>query len=235
MMLTVLENYSDVVRQAADAVCALVAAKPGATLAFPTGSTPIGMYQLLIERQVDLSHATVFQIDEYLGLPKAHPQSFHTYMQEQLLSRVPVGRAEFLDGTAPDPAAEAARYEAAIAAAGDIDLAVLGLGPNGHIAYNEPGSQRDDPTRVLALSEGSRRDAAKLFGSLEAVPTHAVTVGIATLMGARQVLLLVSGAGKAEILKCALKGPVGPEVPASFLQAHPRLTVLADRAAGALL
>lgn len=199
------------------------------------------MYQELIrlhqEDLLDFSRATVFNLDEYLGLPPDHPGSFASYMRRHLWDRVNLRQeACHIPKSLPeDPEVECRRYEELIAGAGGIDLAVLGLGRNGHIAFNEPGTPFGSLTHVALLTPETRAAEADAFGGLEKVPERAITMGIRTLMNARELFLLVSGEGKAGVLSRVLRGPVSPEVPASVLQLHPRLTVLADAAAAARL
>jgi len=199
------------------------------------------MYRELVrlhrEGLVDFSRATTFNLDEYLGIPPDHPQSFASFMHRHLWDQVNLKKERVhIPASLPeDPEGECARYESLIQKAGGIDLAVLGLGENGHIAFNEPGTPFESLTHVAELSEETRKREAQAFGGLEHVPTQAITMGIKTVMLAREILLLVSGVEKAEALSRALSGPITPEVPASVLQLHPRLTVLADRAAASSL
>ncbi len=231
----VLDDYEALSREAARRIARTVIEKPPAVLALPTGETPKGFYRVLVEwcREglLDLSRAVILNLDEYLGLPRDHPRSFRAYMRENLLEHVRVGAHYIPDSAAEDPDGECRRYEELIAGQGGIDLAVLGLGPNGHIAFNEPGTPFGSCTHVAVLSPETRRRLILEFGGLERVPERAITMGVRTIMNARAIVLLVSGFGKSSILRESLYGPVTPEVPASVLQLHPRLTVLADRAA----
>ncbi|MGE5674522.1 MAG: glucosamine-6-phosphate deaminase [Mycobacterium leprae] len=217
-------------RRAAAFVAERVARKPEAVLAMPTGSSPEGMYAELVRMAqagtLDLSRATLFNLDEYLGLPPTDPQSYARFMQVHLLDRVKVAEHHIPNGLAGQPEAEAQRYERLIQEAGGIDLAVLGLGGNGHIGFNEPGSPFDSRTRVVTLSTGTREANSRFFGAVERVPERAITVGIATLMEAREILLLVTGRGKEAALQAATLEQVTPAVPASILRQHPRVTVL---------
>lgn len=207
----------DAAQAAYDVIAAAVREKPALVLALPTGETPKPLYRKLAA--LDLSQCTTFNLDEYVGLAPDDPRSFHHYMREHFTSSV---RARHLpDGNARDLAAECERYEAAIAAAGGIDLCVLGLGSNGHIAFNEPGSAQTSRTRVVALHD-------------RPAPT-AITVGVATILAARQCLLVATGEAKAEATRAMIEGPVSAAVPASFLRLHPRALVVLDAAAAQAL
>jgi glucosamine-6-phosphate deaminase len=211
----------------------------GATLALPTGETPRGVYAELVRRHregLSFRHATTFGLDELWPLSSGGP-SFRRDLDEQLLGRIDIepARRRHLDGdvAAARVGAACAGYEAAIARAGGLDLALLGLGRNGHIAFNEPGSARDSRTRRVTLHEDTRLDLARSVGA-QAVPREALTMGVATILAARQVVLLALGARKSEVVARLLDGPVGPDCPASFVREHPRALVVLDREAAAL-
>lgn len=224
--------YADMSLKAADLVAAAMKAPDGCVLGLPTGKTPVGLYRELVARRLDWRRVRTFNLDEYVGLAPAHPASFHSFMQRNLFGRCPEPpRWEMPDGCAPDLSAECARYEAAVSAAGPIDLLILGLGRNGHIGFNEPGSPLDSKTRVVGLSAETRAVNREDFPPGEEVPARAITMGIGTILKARRILLLASGAEKAPALKAALTGPVTPALPASALQLHSDVTVLADAAA----
>jgi glucosamine-6-phosphate deaminase len=222
---------------AAELVANRVRARPALRVLMPTGRTPRGMYAALRAHAADGSLGTeqmaVLGLDEYLGLRGDDSRSFRADLDRELRG-LPLGRREALDGAAADPAVEAARYQAILDAA-PIDLAVLGLGRDAHIAFDEPGSSPADRVRRVALTATTIADAAPDFGGAEHVPREALTVGLRTLLAAREVLLLVTGRAKAEALRAALEGPVGTDTPASLLRDHPRLTVLCDREAASLL
>ncbi|MGR3464487.1 glucosamine-6-phosphate deaminase [Limimaricola sp.] len=186
---------------------------------------------------VRLDRMTSFNLDEYVGLPPDHAQSYHAFMRAQLIA--PLGldpaRLHLPRGDAPDPVAEARRYEAAILAAGGIDLQLLGIGENGHIGFNEPSSSLASPTRVKTLNRGTRAANARFFGPGETVPRHAITMGIATILQARHALMLATGAHKAAAVAAMAEGPVSARCPASALQMHPRATIVLDAAAAAKL
>ncbi|MGC9529328.1 MAG: glucosamine-6-phosphate deaminase [Candidatus Bipolaricaulaceae bacterium] len=234
-------NYQGVSEEAARLVARHVLRKPSAVLALPTGDTPKGMYRLLVRLHraglVNFSSVVTFNLDEYLGIPADHPQSFATYMRDHFWGPVWLeeGKAHIPASLPPDPEEECARYEQLIEKAGGIDLAVLGIGHNAHIGFNEPGTPWDSHTHVTQLAETTRRREAAAFGGLGSVPGQAITVGIKTIMHAQEVLLLASGEEKARPLAGALTGPLDPQLPASVLQLHPRLTVVADQAAAGRL
>jgi glucosamine-6-phosphate deaminase len=213
----------------------------GLPLGLATGGTMVPVYAELVSLarsgKADLGLLHSFNLDEYVGLPVGHPASFAAFMRQHLMSPAGIGAGQVLlpDGAAADPAAEAARYEAAIAAAGGIGLQLLGLGRNGHIGFNEPGSDFASPCRVVQLAAQTRADNAAAFPAGEEVPHRAITLGIGTILGARRVLLLATGAAKAAALARALCGPPSPDCPASALQRHPAVTVICDPAAAAEL
>jgi glucosamine-6-phosphate deaminase len=228
--------------RAARIVGRLLRAKPDAALALPTGSTPRAIYAELVRQHRDeglsFARATAFNLDEYVGIPPDHPGSFRRAMQEALYRHVdlPPDRAHAPDGQAADLAAACASYEAAIAAAGGLELALLGLGTDGHIAFNEPTSSFGSRTRLKTLTEGTRAANQSGFAGSAAlgaqpVPHHALTVGIATILSARRCLLVAFGAAKAAAVAKMVEGPLAALVPASALQLHPHATVIVDEAA----
>jgi glucosamine-6-phosphate deaminase len=225
---------------AAEIVAAVIRAKPDAVLLLPTGTTPLGMYGRLVELHaqegLSIARATFFNLDEYLGLAPDHPASYHVYMEENFYKLVDAdpARVHVPDGSAPDPEAECERYEAAIREAGGVDLCVLGIGRNGHIGFNEPGAPFGSRTRVVRLAESTRRVNAADFEGNRA-PERAITVGMATVFEAREVLLLASGANKAGAVAAAVEGEISESVPASLLGRHPNTTFLLDREAASSL
>jgi glucosamine-6-phosphate deaminase len=230
----VLPDYESLSAAAAEIVAERVREEPGAVFLLPTGTTPLGMYRRLVEmhrrRELSFARATFFNLDEYLGLPPDHPASYHVYMRENFYGLVDAdpARIHVPDGSAPDPEAECERYEAAIREAGGVDLCVLGIGRNGHIGFNEPGAPFDSRTRVVRLSESTRRVNASDFEG-DRAPERAITVGMATIFESREVLLLASGANKARAAAAAIHGEISEAVPASMLQRHPNATFLLDR------
>ena len=232
----VLDHPERVGLLGAELVANRIRARPGVRLLLPTGRTPIGMYAALRAHSADGSlpteRATVFQLDEYAGLSPADERSFSSYLGRELRG-LDFAAFHSLDGSA-DPDAEAARHQALLDEA-PVDLAVFGLGRDGHVAFDEPGSTLDTGVRRVRLAQQTRADAAAELGGLEQVPHDAITVGLRTIARARAILLLVTGEAKAEPLAAMLEGPAGPHCPASLLRDHPRLTILCDRAAAGRL
>ena len=222
--------------RAARIVARLLRGKPDAALALPTGSTPRAIYAELVRLHQDeglsFARATAFNLDEYVGIPPDHPGAFKRAMTEALYRHVDLApeRAHAPDGQAADLAAACARYEAEIAAAGGFDLALLGLGIDGHIAFNEPTSSFGSRTRMKTLAEETRAANQHGFG-VEPIPHHALTVGIATILSARRCLLVAFGAAKTAAVAKLVEGPLSAFVPASALQLHPHATVIVDEAA----
>ncbi|MBE3639634.1 glucosamine-6-phosphate deaminase [Mangrovicoccus algicola] len=225
----------------ADRIADLLAARPGAVLGLATGGTMEPVYAALIDRagqgRFPAARFTSFNLDEYVGLGPDHPQSYHVYMRRHLFGPLglPPGQAHLPRGDAPDLEAEAARYEAAIAAAGGIDLQLLGIGANGHIGFNEPSSSLVSRTRVKTLARKTVEDNRRFFGPGEPVPRHALTMGIGTVMDAAEVVLLATGAAKAQAVAAMVEGPLSASCPASILQMHAKATLVCDRAAAAAL
>ncbi len=215
--------------------------QPASVLGLATGATMEAVYEQLIAAQVagqiSFSRATSFNLDEYVGLSPTHPGSYWRYMQHHLFDHIdmPVERAHLPRGDAADPAAEAARYEAAIVAAGDIGFQLLGLGSNGHIGFNEPTSSLASLTRIKTLTRSTREANSRYYDRLEDVPRLAITMGIGTIMRAQEVVLLAYGAAKAKAVAALIEGPLSAACPASILQMHRNVTVVIDEAAAAML
>jgi len=211
-------------------VAALVRERGHVVLGLATGDTPSGVYRELArlrrEEGLDFGRVVTFNLDEYLGLAPSHPASFSRWMLERVFT--PLGIPE---ANRHVPAGDCAAYERSIREAGGIDLQILGIGRNGHIAFNEPPSPGDTRTREVLLHAWTREDAAPSFGSLAEVPTRAVTMGIGTILDAKRIRVLAFGSRKAEIVRRALEGPIGPEVPATFLRTHADLRIWLDREA----
>ena len=222
---------------AAELVLNRLLARPRIRLLLPTGRSPQTMYAALRTHarsgHLPAPTGTVLQLDEYAGLGPGDPRSFAVQLRAQL-DGIPIGALRTLDGAAEDLAAEAARHAAALEES-PIDLAVLGLGRDGHVAFDEPPARMASGVAVVKLAEATREDAARAFGGIERVPDAALTTGLGTLYRARELILLVTGAAKAPALRAMLEGPVGPGSPASLLRDHPRLTIICDREAASLL
>ena len=226
-------------RAAAREIAGLLKKAPDCVLGLATGHTMIPVYGELVrlheEQGLSFKAAKIFNLDEYCGIPPSHPQSFRSYMAEHLFRSVMVRDAHIPCSDSPDPEEEADRYERQILQSGGIDLAVLGIGTNGHIGFNEPGTPWETLTHVARLAPLTRERVAARFGGLDEVPETAITMGIRTIMNARNILLLATGAEKSDVLARALLGPVTLEVPASILQLHPHVTVLLDSEGAACL
>ncbi len=224
--------------RAAEHITVAIAAGNAATITLPTGSTPIGLYHILCERigsgALSLEGVVVFQLDEFRNLPADHPQSFAVWLRGQLLDAAGVGidRFHLVPATANDPVAAGIAFETLIDRAGGLDLAVLGLGDNGHVAFNEPGSAVDSRTRLLTLSDETIAQTGRTWPPDSPVPTEAVTMGVGTLLEARSILLLVKGVAKAGIARKTLLDELTADVPGSFMRrAGSRLTVVLDEPA----
>jgi glucosamine-6-phosphate deaminase len=211
---------------------------PSLVLGLPTGRTPIPLYRELVRLheadRIDFSRASTFNLDEFVGLPPGDPRGYRAFMDRHLFDRVNLSgrRINFLNGAASDLTQECLRYERAIARAGGIDLQILGLGANGHIGFNEPGSALLARSHRTALATQTRRANAALFGHrLADVPREALSMGMATILGGRRIMLVATGAAKAGCVQRAIEGPVTPRLPGSFLQLHPRVDVWLDRRA----
>lgn len=237
MQIEILANYGDLSLRAAEIIAELVRQRPGTVLGLPTGSTPEGCYAALRHSGVSFAQVQTFNLDEYLGLGPEHPQSYHAFMREQLFAHIdlPADQTHLPNGLAPDPVTECQRYEAAIRTAGGLDLVMLGLGQNGHIGFNEPGTPFASRTRPVRLAANTRNANARFFGSPNAVPAKALTMGIGTILEAREILLLAAGEAKADAVRRLLTDPPSPDLPASALLEHPRVRVLLDHAAAELI
>ena len=241
MEIVILPDAGAAGQHAAEVVAALLRRKSDAVLGLATGSTPEGLYAELVRRHREegLSFAGVrtFNLDEYVGLPPEHPESYHSYMQRRLLGAVDLGteKVHIPDGMAADLEAECEAYEAAILQAGGIDLQVLGIGSDGHIGFNEPSSSLGSRTRIKTLTPETVEDNARFFDSPGEVPRHVLTMGVGTILEAREVLLLAFGEGKAPAVRAAVEGPLTASCPASVLQMHRRARVVLDDGAASQL
>lgn len=241
MKIFVAKDYQELSIRAAATVAGQVILKNSAVLGLATGSTPEGMYRRLVEMgregAVDFRGVTTFNLDEYLGLDPGHPQSYHHYMYRHLFDHINADPAKIHipAGNARDMAAYCREYDEKIAAAGGIDLQVLGIGGNGHIGFNEPDEYLKTGTHVVDLTEETVEANSRFFASREEVPRQAVTMGMASVMKAGRILLLASGEGKARAIKDTVSGRVTTRVPASFLQLHRDVVLILDEEAAALL
>ena len=230
-------DYNEMSRKAANIIASQVILKPDCVLGLATGSTPIGTYENLVEKykagDLDFSEVNTVNLDEYKGLPRTNDQSYYYFMHENLFDKVNIDpeKTNLPDGMKPDSDAECARYEELIQSLGGVDLQLLGLGHNGHIGFNEPAKAFDKETHCVDLQERTIEANKRFFASADEVPRQAYTMGIKTIMQARKILVVVSGEDKADIVAKAFFGPVTPDVPASILQMHPDVTVVADAAA----
>lgn len=238
MEVIILPGPPQIGTVAADAIAALLHRKPDAVLGLATGSSPLAIYDELVTRcaagQISFGRARGFTLDEYVGLPADHPERYRNVIDNVFVSRVDFapGAVQGPDGLASDIPAACADYEQAIRAAGGIDLQILGVGTDGHIGFNEPGSSLASRTRIKTLTAQTRSDNARFFGDdIDAVPTHCLTQGLATILDARHVLLVATGRQKAEAVHHVVEGAVSAMWPGSVLQHHPHVTVLLDDAA----
>ena len=241
-MITISPDYAALCDVAAERIAALVQEKPDAVLGLATGSTPLGVYERLIQRyqngQVDFSQVTCFNLDEYYPMLPDSPHSYHFFMRRHLFQHINCSRWFVPDGSpgTPEQIAERCRaYEAQIADAGGIDLQLLGVGRTGHLGFNEPGSPPDSRTRLVTLDPLTREDAAAGFGDLASVPSQAVSMGLGTILDAREIVVLASGAAKAEIVRQAVEGEETAQVPASWLRTHPNVRLYLDQGAASRL
>lgn len=240
MEVVIVESPEAGSKLAADAIADLLRAKPAAVLGLATGSTPLGVYDALVDLHenegLSFAQARGFALDEYVGLPADHPESYREVLRREIVSRVDFapGAVRSPDGWASDLTAACQDYEQAIRDAGGIDLQILGIGTDGHIGFNEPLSSLASPTRVKTLTQATREDNARFFdGNVDAVPLHVLTQGIGTILRARHLVLLAWGANKADAVAQTVEGPVRAMMPASALQLHPHATIIVDEPAAA--
>ena len=234
MKIIKVASYEKLSRQAANIISAQVILKPNAVLGLATGSTPEGTYAQLIKwhekGDIDFSNVTTVNLDEYCGLSPENDQSYRYFMNTKFFNHININKEKtnVPNGLAEDPVHECARYDALIDSLGGVDIQLLGIGHNGHIGFNEPGEAFEKTTHVVELKKSTIDANARFFEDISQVPTHAITMGIKSIMNARRILLIANGKDKREILDKALFGPVTPAVPASILQLHPDLTVICN-------
>lgn len=240
MEFIIAESTEDMSRQAADRIASYVDADPSCVLGLATGTTPIGLYACLVEDcaagKISFADVTTFNLDEYRGLNPEHDQSYRYFMKKHLFDHVDIdqARTHVPEGFNPDADAVCAAYEEAIEAAGGIDLQLLGLGPNGHIGFNEPEDTFPAATHCVDLTESTIQANSRLFDSIDQVPRQAYTMGTQTIMYARMIVIVANGEKKAQAVRDMCFGPVTPQCPASILQLHTNCVVVADEAALAL-
>ncbi|HLR55993.1 MAG TPA: glucosamine-6-phosphate deaminase [Actinomycetales bacterium] len=241
MDVVVLPTPADIARAAADRIADIVSQRPDTVLGLATGSSPLPLYQELARRHreegLSLAQTQAFLLDEYVGLPADHPEAYRNVIDREFISLVDIPReaVNSPSGTAEDMTAACAAYEEAMRAAGGVDIQILGIGTDGHIAFNEPASALTSRTRLTTLTKQTRADNARFFNSLEEVPMHAVTQGLGTIMEAREILLIATGTSKAEAVAQLVEGPISALWPATVLQNHQHTTVFVDEEAGANL
>jgi glucosamine-6-phosphate deaminase len=239
--VVILPGAREIAEASAGAVVRLLAGKPDAVLGLATGSSPLGVYRELIRRhlagEVSFAGAKGFLLDEYVGLAVENPQRYRSVIRHELEAHVDFapGAVQGPDGLAADIPAACSAYEKAILAAGGVDLQLLGIGTDGHVAFNEPGSSLASRTRVKTLTAQTREDNARFFGSVDEVPRHVLTQGLGTISDARHLVLVATGERKADAVRQMVEGPVSASCPASVLQLHRHATVLLDDAAASRL
>ena len=235
MRIIEVETYEELSEVGAQIIIQKVRKEPNSVLGLATGSTPIGLYEKLVhdyeQNGTSYQHVTTFNLDEYVGLDEGHEQSYRTYMNDHLFDQIDIDKQQthIPKGDAPDLVAEAHYYEERIQHADGIDLQILGIGRNGHIGFNEPGTPFSSRTHIVDLTPSTREANQKFFGNLDLVPTKAISMGIATIMASKEILLLISGPAKAEAYQLLIHGKMEEQFPASILQLHPRVTVVVEK------
>ena len=241
MLLVIRNDYRSICRYAAQQIAAAIRQRPHCVLGLATGSTPLGVYRELIrihkKEGLDFSQVQTFNLDEYVGLPKNHDQSYFYFMQKYFFDHINIHplSIHIPDGMVDDLEAECLHYEEQILETGGIDLQLLGIGSNGHIAFNEPFSSLGSRTRIKTLTEKTRRDNARFFKTMKEVPKYAITMGVGTIMDSRKIILMATGKQKANAIKTTVEGPITARVPATIVQIHPYATILIDQAAASKL
>lgn len=233
MKIITVNTSQDVGEAAALVLASVVRDNPSAAIGFATGSSPMPLYEATARMDLNLNRIRGFALDEYIGLDAGHDQSYARVLQREVVNRLGLAPSQMNipNGSASDPEQESEDFENGIRATGGIDLQILGIGSNGHLAFNEPPSSFASRTRVVELAQSTRRDNARFFGSIEAVPHFAISQGVATILEAKKLLLMAHGTSKADAVARALQGPVTEDFPASAIQLHPDATVVLDMAA----
>ncbi len=247
MLVVIKKDYKEMSKEAARVVAELLYEKPKSVLGLATGGTPIGLYNELIRMQkeegLDFTKVTTFNLDEYIGLSPSHPQSYHYFMRENLFKyinideryiHIPSGMVDMNDLSKIHKYCE--WYEQQIIVAGGLDIQILGIGANGHIGFNEPGSSLGSRTRIKTLTRSTKEDNARFFDNdISKIPKYAITMGIGTILDSKRVLLLASGKNKAKAIKDTVEGPITAQVPASIVQMHQKAILIIDEEAASLL
>ncbi|MGP4060181.1 glucosamine-6-phosphate deaminase [Halobacillus sp. H74] len=237
MEVIIVNDYEQLSQRACDIIVEQVHMNPESVLGLATGGTPLGTYRELVQAngngKIDFTHVSTLNLDEYIGLDSSHPQSYRQFMKRELFDAINISetRTHIPDGRPDDLEEECRRYEALIEAIGPPDLQLLGIGENGHIGFNEPGSDMDGETHIVELTESTRAANARFFDKDEDVPAHAITMGIRSILKSKRILLLASGERKARAIKRLLQGEKDVNFPASALLAHPHVTLVMDQAA----
>lgn len=237
MKIIQVKDYKEMSQKAAEVIIQKVKQEDRINLGLATGGTPKGLYEAMIEDHrkngTSYQHVTTFNLDEYIGLEEQNPNSYHYYMAESLFNHIDIPKFQTYlpNGLADDYNHECERYDQLIKALGGIDLQVLGIGQNGHIGFNEPGTPFQSPTHIVTLEESTRKANARYFDTIDDVPTHAITMGISSIMNSKEILLLVSGEEKADAMQKLLHGEISEDFPASVLKRHSHVTIIADQKA----
>ena len=237
MRIIVVDNYEEMSKKSASMIASQVILKPNSVLGLATGDTPLGMYRELIklynQKEVDFKEVRTFNLDEYYGLNRENPQSYYSYMINNLFNNINISRENINvpSGMAKDVEAACLEYEIKIKAAGGIDMQVLGIGGNGHIGFNEPDVNFEAETHLVNLDEQTIEANSRFFESIDEVPVKAISMGIKTIMNSKKIILLANGISKAEAIEKAVKGKINPNVPASILQLHNDVTIIVDKEA----
>jgi glucosamine-6-phosphate deaminase len=241
MRIIVVDNYEEMSKRAAKIIASQVILNPDSVLGLATGDTPLGMYKELVKlynnKEVDFSQVRTFNLDEYYGLNRDNPQSYYSYMINNLFNHINISRENINvpTGMAKDINTVCIEYENKIKEVGGIDMQVLGIGGNGHIGFNEPGINFEAETHLVNLDEQTIKANSRFFDSIEEVPVKAISMGIKTIMNSKKIILLASGISKAEVIEKAVKGKINPNVPASILQLHNDVIIILDKEAASYL
>ena len=236
MKIIIKENYEEVSIETAKIIANEVKTNPTTILGLATGSTPIGTYEDLVSMKLDWSGVKTFNLDEYIGVEGTHEASYRFFMNKNLFDATNINKENtFVPSGMADPKVEGPAYDKAIEAAGGVDIQLLGIGENAHIGFNEPFAEKDSPTQEVKLTESTINANARMFANKEDVPKTAISMGIATIMKSKSILLVASGSNKAQAIKDTVEGKVTGDVPASYLQDHKDVTIIIDKAAAALL